>query len=355
MRTLRLTFHFLILAAAVIISSCTKDENKQAKGEYSNGIFIVNEGPFQNGTGTITYFNPDSNVVKQDIFEMVNGRPLGNVAQSMAQYNGKGYIVVNNAGTVEVVDLATFKSEATITNLVNPSQFLIIDAKKAYVSDWVGHVAVVDLTTNTVTKTIPSGAGPDMMVKSGNYVYVANSGGLGIDSTVTVIDFMTDLVVKEIKVGEAPSGIVADGNGKIWVSCKGIGFTGWPLPGDTPGRLVRIDPVTLSIDFDFTFNSTGDHPEKLVINKQKSILYFLCDNAIYNYNIALAATTPHKLVSRFFYSLGYQNSTGYLYASRLLDNNGNGIVVRIRAVEGTLIDSIAAGIYPRGFSFPDQE
>jgi YVTN family beta-propeller protein len=353
MKTFRSTLLLLAVAAIFSFTACNKDDDTTVKGAFSNGIFVVNEGPFQNGTGTVTYFDPDSNLVKQDIFEMINGRPLGNIAQNMTVHNGKGYIVVNNAGTVEVVDVATFKSEGTITNLTNPGQFLVVDDKKAYVSDWIGHIAVVDLTTNTVTKTIPAGTGPDAMVKSGKYVYVANSGGFSIDSTVYVIDYSSDVMVKVIKVGDAPSGMVADGNGNIWVMCKGNGFAGWPQAGDTPGKLMRIDPVSLSVTYTYEFGSTGDHPEKLVINKQKSVLYFLFDNAIYHFNIALANASPAKLYSRYFYSLGYESKTGYLYASDPKDFMGNGQVFRIKADDGLLIDSVQAGIIPRGFAFPE--
>jgi len=354
MKTLKTTLILAMLCTAVLFTSCDKDDDNPVKGAYENGIFIVNEGAFQNGTGTITFFNPDSNTVKQDIFETVNGRPLGNIAQNMTIYNGKGYIVVNNAGTVEVVDIATFKSEGTITNLVNPAQLLIIDDKKAYVTDWIGHVAVVDLSTNTVSRTIPAGTGPDMMVKSGNFVYVANSGGLSIDSTVTVIDSYSDQVVKQIKVGDAPSGMAVDGNGKIWVMCKGSGFSGWPQAGDTPGKLVRIDPSTFEVDYSYAFPSSGDHPEKLVINKQKSFLYFLFNNGIYSVNIALDEPAPVILVSRYFYSLGYENKTGYLYASDPKDFVSNGLVFRIKATDGAIVDSITAGIAPRAFAFSGQ-
>lgn len=353
MKTLKSTLLFLVFATVIIFSSCNKNEDDSSKGAFSNGIFIINEGPFKTGTGTITFYNPDSNLVRQDIFEMVNHRPLGNIAQSMTIYNGKGYIVVNNAGKVEVVDVATFKSEATITNLVNPSQFLVIDAAKAYVSDWIGHVAVVDLVKNSVSKTIPAGAGPDAMVKSGNYVYVANSGGLGADSMVTVIDFITDKVVKTIKVGDVPSGMVADGNGRIWIMCNGKGFNGWSQAGDTPGKLIRIEPATLTVDYTYNFTSSNLHPEKLVINKQKSMVYFLYNYGIYRFNITLANASPEKIKSRSFYSLGYEDKTGYLYAADAKNFTSNGIVLRINANDGNVVDSVTVGIIPRSFAFPE--
>lgn len=353
MKFLKTTFLFFALTAVLIMSSCTKDDDTTVKGAYSDGIFIVNEGPFQNGTGTITFFDPDSNLVKQDVFEVVNGKPLGNIAQSMTIYNGKAYIVVNNGGKVEVVNSATFKSEGTITNLINPSQFLVIDDKKAYVSDWVGHVAVVDINLNSITKIIPAGTGPDVMLKSGSYVYVANSGGLSSDSTVTVIDFLTDNVVKTIKVGDVPTGMVADGNGRIWVMSKGLGFNGWPQAGDTPGKLIRIDPVSLAVDYTYDFTSSETHPEKLVINKQKSMLYFLYNSGIYRFNITTLNAVPEQIVWRSFYSLGYENKTGYLYASDVKNYVSDGIVLRLKADDGSVVDSIQAGIIPRSFSFTE--
>lgn len=351
MKTFKTTLRLLTLAVILISTSCTKDEDSSAKGAFSDGIFIVNEGAFPLGTGTITFYDPVGKIVKQDIFENINGRPLGNIAQSMTLFNGKGYIVVNNASKVEVVDVATFKSVATISELSNPSQFLVVDSSRAYVSDWVGQVSVIDLKTNTISKNIIAGTGPDVMLKSGNYVYVANTGGYSADSTVTVIDFTTDKVIKTIKVGDVPSGLVVDGNGRIWVMCKGRSYV--PSLPDTPGQLVSIDPVNLTADIIYKFVSTGDHPEKLMINKQKSMLYFLFNSGIYSYNIALSGATPEKLVSRYFYGLGYENKTGYLYASDAKNFNSNGVVLRIKADDGSVVDSIQAGIVPRGFTFPE--
>jgi hypothetical protein len=97
------------------------------------------------------------------------------------------------------------------------------------------------------------------------------------------------------------------------------------------------------------------HPEKLVINKQKSMLYFLYNYGIYRFNITAENSSPEEIVSRSFYSLGFENKTGYLYASDVKDYSSNGIVLRIKANDGSVVDSIVAGIIPRGFTFPGQE
>jgi hypothetical protein len=51
--------------------------------------------------------------------------------------------------------------------------------------------------------------------------------------------------------------------------------------------------------------------------------------------------------------LGYENKTGYLYASDPKSFGTNGVVLRFRANNGMLVDSIQAGIGPRAFAFPD--
>lgn len=353
MRSTRFLLAIFTSMLLTVFVSCNKDEDSPKTGKFTNGMFIVNEGPFQTGTGTITFFNTDSNYVTQDIFELINNRPLGNIAQSMTIYNEKGYISVNNSAKVEVVDVASFKSLGTITNLSNPAFFLGIDETKAYITDWVGHVAIADLNSYTVSKTIPTGTGPDAMLKAGKYVFVANTGGFGIDSTITVIDFTTDKVIKTINVGIAPNGLAVDANGKIWVLCKGKGFAGWPQTGDTPGSLLRIDPNSLNIDYTYTFPSSGDHPDKLVINKQKSQLFFLHNNGIYSFNIALTSSSsvPKLVKNRGYYSLGYDAKSNYLFASDAGDYVSAGKVFRLDAETGAIVDSVEAGIIPRGFAF----
>ena len=103
------------MALTVMVTACKKDSSPVTQtttppavtGAYSTGVFIVNEGQYPSGAGTVSFFNRSTKALSNDIFQTVNGRPLGDEAQSMTIYSGKGYIVVNNAQCVEVVTAAT--------------------------------------------------------------------------------------------------------------------------------------------------------------------------------------------------------------------------------------------------------
>lgn len=345
-------FPVIAFTLLLLFGACHKDNPETHGGKYSNGVFIVNEGLFQTESGTISFVSRSNDSVSNDIFALVNGRPLGNVVQSMSIFNGKAYIVVNNASKVEVVDAATFKSEATITGLISPRYFLGISDSKGYVTDWAGNVAVIDLAANSVTKTIPVNSGPEQLLANGSQVYVLNSGGWSTDSTISVINSSTDELSATIQVKHRPTGIAADKNGKIWVLCSGRGFNGWPLSNDSEGHLLRIDPATNLTEYDYSFVSTSLHPEKLVINKSGEKLYFLFNGGIYSYDITNVNAVPVQVAMRGnLYSLGYDDQTDYLYVSDPLDYQQNGWVYRYKASNGALVDSLQSGVIPGNFCF----
>ena len=82
----------LLLTALWLFSSCntttTCEDCPLPNGDYSSGIFVVNEGPF-GGTGTISWYNPATGEVQDSIFEKANnGAKLGQFVQSLTFHNG---------------------------------------------------------------------------------------------------------------------------------------------------------------------------------------------------------------------------------------------------------------------------
>lgn len=341
---------------AFSLASCkSDDDSRQEQTTYDAGIFIANEGPFQNGSGTVSFWNRATGETVQDIFAAANaGAMAGNILQSIHIENERAFLVVNNAGKVVVTDADTFEKTGEITGLQQPRYLLPVSENKAYVSQWgadglTGSVAVVNLQTNLVEKTIPTGSGPEQMLLTGGRLYVANSGGGfgGIDSTIAVIDIVTENVISKIKVGINPNSLVMDKNGAIWAGCSG--FTDWADPANplnTPGNLARVEngTVTFSVNvpeqaYDLTINADGDH------------LYFLANNYGGNiYSMAITETlfNLNPFATGAYYALGFDAVEKTILAGDARDFQSNG-EVKVFDLSGNEKRVIPAGIIPGDF------
>ena len=355
-RSFSTRFNLIFLAfLALGLNACKDDDSGPSVATYDSGIFIANEGPFQNGTGTVTFWNRATGETTQDIFASANeGEPAGNILQSLHFYNGKVYLVANNAGKIVVANGESFEKEAEIQGLAQPRYILPVSNDKAFVSQWgadglTGSVAVVNLNSFTVEKNISTGSGPEQMLKIGDRLYVANSGGGfgGIDSTLTVIDLASESFLYKITVGKNPNSLVTDKNGAIWVGTSG--FNDWSDPSNplnSPGLLTKLENgvATLTITlpdqaFDLTINSDGDQ------------LFFLENN--YGGNVfemgideMQVGLTPY--IAGAFYSLGFDPVEKRLLVGDAQDFQSNGKVI-IYDLSGAPKRVIPAGVIPGSF------
>jgi YVTN family beta-propeller protein len=366
MKTIKLSAAILLLVIAYVITGCEKDKEPiippssppaDTSSVLNGKVFIINEGNFGSGDGSVTYFSPSTGNIIQDIFKVANNRPLGDVVQSMTLHDNKGYIVVNNSHTVEIVNKNDFESIGTINGFAGPRFLLPITSSKAYVSDWFANeVKVIDLNSLSITGSISAGNGPEQMALINNKVFVANVGGYDIDSTVTVIDATANTVITTIQTPLNPNSIVTDVNGKIWVLCNGwygLDFTGG-TSDDVAGALIKINPATNSIEATFAMGQF-DHPMRLTINKNRNTLYYLMgvsgfDGNIYKFNINSSILPSAPIVVKNFYGLGIDPYNEDLYGAYSPVFGQSGYMFRYTN-NGTFKDSTRVGVGPNGFVF----
>jgi DNA-binding beta-propeller fold protein YncE len=334
-------FFSLFFAALWLLSSCNKSTDSPKSGsDYSKGVFVVNEGPF-GGSGTISWYNPATGEVQDSIYEKANnGARLGQFVQSLSFHNGKGYIVVNGANRIVVVDPETFTYLDTIGGLALPRYFLPISNDIAYVSQWgadgvTGSVARIDLNTNKVVNTTLVGSGPEKMVflEQSRYLFVANSGGYGVDSTVAsiAVDNNDQLVSRHVIPGQKnPCCLTVhsqSGFNPWYVMCKGY----WNDTSEGWLGLGFINPITGI--------SVPKGSDDLVVTA--SAYYFTSGTAIYS-NVNGAMT---KLFDQPAYGLNVEPSTGNLFCADAKDFSSAGEVV-VRKTDGTVVRSFRAGVAP---------
>ena len=172
---------------------------------FDNGVFILNEGPFMGGSATLDYFDRSGDSIIRNVYSTANdGLVIGSILQSMNVINDKAYLVVNNSQKIEMADASTMKLEETISGVFQP-RYLIESGGDLIVSEWgtdgfTGQLKKIDSNTNMITDSLLVN-GPEQMVSQNSQLYVANSGGFGIDSIVTIHDAITLQGTKEIEVG----------------------------------------------------------------------------------------------------------------------------------------------------------
>jgi hypothetical protein len=346
---------FFALLTSALLTACGDNLYQSAvpddePGRYDTGIFIVNEGPF-NGTGGITWHNPANGETVQDVFGLENGgAALGQFVQSLCLHEGKAYIVVNGANKVVVVDAATFKYEGEITGLALPRFFLPIDENTAYVSQWgadglTGSLARVDLNTRQVTQTIPTGAGPEKMLRRGDLIFVANSGGFGVDSTVSVVNMSLGVEQSRevVQNSRNPGALLSDvfDGGRTFALSRGYFLD--PAPSGSLSTLFGVNQLP---------NQSWTAPaysEDLCRSPQKDALYFAGGGGVYRKK---NGGTPEKILGFPAYGLGCHPQNGYLYCADAKDFSAAG-EVRVFSPNGVLQGSFPAGIAPGEIVFID--
>jgi YVTN family beta-propeller protein len=278
------------------------------------GIFILNEGGFNNGNASLGYYSFTDKTLTDDVFYATNNRHLGDVLQSMTVYNGIAYLVVNNSKKVELMDMNSFQSAGTINGFTSPRYLLFVNPNKAYVSDLYDNaVAVVDMTSRSIVKKIPCPGATEQMKLLNNKVYVCNT----LQKSLYIIDPYTDQLTDSIPLSYGPNSLVLDQVNKLWVLCSGDKSKGYNA------ALYRIDPWSDSVERSFT-NISPDGTfgaEKLSINGTRDRLYWL--NAdVQSIGITDSVMPSQPFVHSFkniFYGLGVDSVTGEVYVSDAID------------------------------------
>ena len=352
-----------LIALSAFISSCSDDDDMPSSVPVgTEGFYIVNEGAFGNGNTSISFYDRSDDAVTNDLFMKANGVTLGDQAQSIAVHNERAYIVVQNSSKIEVVKTDDFSSVATISNGVeSPRYFIGVSDTKGYVSDWgadgvSGSVRVIDLTTNTVSATIQTNSqGANRMLLVGNEVFLANSGGLGRDSTITVINTTTDNVSREINLADNPDGMVQDANGDIWVTYRGYKFydpaNNFAIDEDksTPAYIIKIsaegEVLQRLAHSDVTGLSTS-----ININSAGDKIYYLFSRNIYEMSITDTSLPSSAFTSDRYYGLSVDPITDHIIGCEAPDFSSSGNI-DIYNSTGTLEDTFSVGIGPNGCTY----
>jgi DNA-binding beta-propeller fold protein YncE len=362
------TINIRSLAACALIlglNACKSTSEPEPSQPYDTGVFVINRGNFFDNNGSISLINSTTKALSFDIFQTENVNSLAGGVSDYAEIDGKGIILVDNAtagkDAIEIVNARTFKSVAKIpsSDLENPRYVAKAGTNKAYVTCWdsfnadysykPGYVLVIDLTTNKVIKKIAVQKGANKLLVVGNEAIVATT-TYSDATTISIIDTQADAIKQTVEIGYEPQLIGADANGKIWLYADGKFVKFNLISKAVESRIAFASPSSIKSAGSFTFN------------KEKTAILFAYSYAdaadnykqkgeTYSFGINDSSVlTTKPVINKVFSGLTTDPNTGNIYAGFSPSLKQAGYVFRYQA-NGTLIDSLKAGIGPEGFLF----
>lgn len=344
---------FLLFLA---VTSCMDYDpfDKKPFNITSNVLFITNEGNFQYGNASLSYYDTETRKVENDVFFRSNGRKLGDVAQSMTLYDGKAYVVVNNSGVVFVIDPHTLEILGGIKNLTSPRYVHFVNKAKAYITDLgTTHITIFNPETLQKTGTIDTKGhkSTEQMVQYGKYVF---TNCWSYDNKILVIDTEIDQVVDEITVGTQPTSLVIDKYNTIWTITDG-GYEGSPYGYEEPA-LYKIDAATRTATRFYTFKK-GKRASEVTLNGERDTLYFICED-IWCMDVTDSYVPVHPFLkspgkNNIFYGLTVDPYTSEVYVADAIDYQQQGAIYRFapQNAQAVPVDTFKVGIIPGAFCF----
>jgi len=341
----------LIATLAFVFTGCDNDGGEVIPEPpyspyLSNGVFVLNEGNFGGGSGSLSFLNLDSLKMSNDIFYNKNQRPLGDVPLSLLLQDSTVWIVVNNSGRIEVAHRQELASVATISGMTSPRNILPLSDGRAYVSDFASPaIHIIDMENYSLTGSVQVKQSTEALALTAGKVFAACWSNYGFENynnnKVLVIDPVTSQVIDSVMTGKEPQSMVLDKNEKLWVLCSG----GWM--GDEFPTLYRINPQSLTAEQIYTFGDINSAPASLCANGNADSLFFI-NGGIYAMSISAADLPDHPLIesdAHLFNSLAVHPETSEIFVADAIDYQQKGLLLRYRA-DGTFMAEYRAGIVP---------
>ena len=345
----------LLCLLVLVLTACVPDPLPDQGGvKVGKGVFVINEGNYGFANSTLTFYNPTTDTVGNNLFYRVNGAPIGDTGESLVILDGKLYIVVNGSKYIYKMDAETLEVDTTkpykLTGFTSPRYMLPVAPDKAYVTDIVSpNLWIINPQTMTHTGTVRMGKSTETMVLIGRELFATNWSryydGM-MNNTVQVVDIDSDNEIADIEVGFEPNGMVVDKNGFLWVLCEG------DVNYDTvPSTLWRINVETKSPTLVKTFEEKALN---LAIDPTGTYLYYL-------YGVeGMSGGNLHRthvdhpeeedgfvilMDGKHFYKVAVDPANGDIYLSDAKNYAMQGTVYRYSS-KGDLLSSFDAGISP---------
>lgn len=236
---------------------------------YAPGNFILNEGAFGKGNGSVTYMasNPD-------IYNAVNGEKIGGGANFIATRGERAYVVLGGTHQVRIINTLTHRDVAPSPITTHTSGF---DSPRAIafqgdslliVGTYASDIRRFETATGALRDSIKLLGKVESVVVRDSLLFAAikyTAGTYTPDSVVAVVNLNSGEVVDTIIVGRDPGLLMLDKRGDV----HAIGYG----TGDADRWWKVIDGITGEIKWSRNLRGSIGFPLRAAYDAGRDTLY----------------------------------------------------------------------------------
>ncbi len=328
----------------ISIIGCTPDEdnygirpvteNKVPEQTGDKLLVVIHEGNFQWGNASASLIDLDSNQTYNGVFNSANNELLGDVGQSIYVSGDTGWVVVNNSGKIEMVELPSFKRIRQITGFTSP-RYIDCDGQFCYVTEIYGNqIYILNRESGDLLKTIPLTGWSEEVRAIHNKLFISY-----LDSVVT--SETSKLITLNQETGKVLDTIFSE------MRASDLQETfGYVIEGNSLYRLDYLSETKKLLNS----NLPEECSHLSVANNQTA--YFISNNQLHKLNwISENQPTPiFSLEGYRPYNLEVDTKGEFIYLVDVANYTTNGRILQI-SDQGNLVNEFEVGVLPNDLAF----
>lgn len=312
-----------ILSLSILIYSFTGYSQ-----DYSDGLFMVNEGNFGSFDGDLSFYDNETQTIYEDVFQTENPSEDGfDVLQDFEIFEDKAFFLSKGASDnkIAIVDVVDFILNTSIDlATAGPQSITRISDSKAYVSCAnAPNLRILDIEDESMIGSVSSSIGSfssqDYIAVYGTSAYIFMGDKLGVIDT-DVDSASADIELIDAEVSCSGMQVIGD---KLFVLTN----SGW---SGASSRIFRIDLTTNEVELNLDLSALG---KARLLQNDASSLYFMVGSDVYKMGLEddLAPTDT-------FTSSSYEDSWDLAYGKSFYVN-ANTDQIFIGSAEGFVSDA----------------
>ena len=364
-RMKKLIFFTMLFISIQFISCDIEDEIIEDPSELTEGCYIYNQGSFGEGGASISKYDYVNDEMTNFYYQQQNnGTELLSNLQYVGTHSDSVYFIGNAPDELITVNKLFKQSRNSITDQIYNPRFCVGNGDYLYISclgetlEWTNmansYIAVLNLKTNSIVKTIDLPGGPEGLEIAKGKLYAA----LNYKDSVAVINLSNDHI-SYIETPAVSSYFLKDNKENLYVTLvstysdfsmeTGIGYI-----NTASERLTETFPID---------NVSGGYGTIMTSNDDFSKIYLVTSSYDSQYNLTGAVSVFNVNTKEFeaepivnnisgITSIAYNKKYNHIYVLSAPSTTGAGSM-KIYSETGSFYEEYAVGAYPVGAFFLD--